>query len=51
MTAETLLEVRDLKVSFRTEDGLIQARIRPLLPDPVPLATEENTGGIPVVRE
>jgi dTMP kinase len=29
----------------------IQARIRPLLPDPVPLATEENTGGIPVVRE
>jgi peptide/nickel transport system ATP-binding protein len=25
MTAETLLEVRDLKVSFRTEDGLIQA--------------------------
>jgi oligopeptide/dipeptide ABC transporter ATP-binding protein len=25
MTAETLLEVRGLKVSFRTEDGLIQA--------------------------
>jgi peptide/nickel transport system ATP-binding protein len=25
MTAETLLEVRDLKVSFRTEDGLIPA--------------------------
>ena len=25
MTAETLLEVRNLKVSFRTEDGLIQA--------------------------
>jgi len=29
----------------------IQNRIRPLLPDPVPLATEENTGSIPVVRE
>jgi dTMP kinase len=29
----------------------IQDRIRPLLPDPVPLATEENTGGIPVVRD
>jgi dTMP kinase len=29
----------------------IQARIRPMLPDPVPLAAEENTGGIPVVRE
>ena len=29
----------------------IQVRIRPLLPDPVPLATEENTGGIPVVRD
>jgi dTMP kinase len=29
----------------------IQARIRPMLPDPVPLAAEENTGSIPVVRE
>jgi dTMP kinase len=29
----------------------IQARIRPLLPDPVPLAAEENTGSIPVVRD
>jgi dTMP kinase len=29
----------------------IQNRIRPLLPDPVPRATEENTGSIPVVRE
>jgi dTMP kinase len=29
----------------------IQNRIRPLLPDPVPLATEENTGSFPVVRE
>jgi len=25
MTGEPLLEVRDLKVSFRTEDGLVQA--------------------------
>ena len=30
---------------------VIQGRVRPLLPDPVPLATEENTGGIPVVRD
>jgi dTMP kinase len=29
----------------------IQGLIRPLLPDPVPLATEENTGSFPVVRE
>jgi dTMP kinase len=29
----------------------IQDRIRELLPDPVPFATEENTGSIPVVRE
>ena len=29
----------------------IQDRIRQLLPDPVPLATEDNTGSIPVVRE
>ncbi len=29
----------------------IQDRIRPLLPDPVPLATEENTGSFPAVRE
>jgi dTMP kinase len=29
----------------------IQERIRDLLPDPVPLATEDNTGGIPVVRD
>ena len=29
----------------------IQDRIRQLLPDPVPLATEENTGSIPVVRD
>jgi dTMP kinase len=29
----------------------IQERVRDLLPDPVPLATEDNTGSIPVVRE
>jgi len=29
----------------------IQDRIRPLLPDPVPLAAEENTGSFPAVRE
>ena len=29
----------------------IQDRIRQLLPDPVPFATEDNTGSIPVVRE
>jgi dTMP kinase len=29
----------------------IHERIRELLPDPVPLATEDNTGSIPVVRE
>jgi dTMP kinase len=29
----------------------IQERVRDLLPDPVPFATEDNTGGIPVVRE
>jgi len=29
----------------------IQERIRDLLPDPVPLAAEDNTGSIPVVRE
>ncbi len=29
----------------------IQDRIKDLLPDPVPLATEDNTGSIPVVRE
>jgi dTMP kinase len=29
----------------------IQTRVRELLPDPVPLATEENTGSFPAVRE
>jgi dTMP kinase len=29
----------------------IQARIRELLPDPVPLAAEENTGSFPAVRD
>ena len=29
----------------------IQARVRMLLPDPVPFATEENTGSFPAVRE
>jgi dTMP kinase len=29
----------------------IQERVRDLLPDPVPFATEDNTGSIPVVRE
>jgi len=29
----------------------IQNRIRPLLPDPVPTATEDNTGSFPAVRE
>ncbi len=29
----------------------IRSRIRPLLPDPVPLAAEENTGSFPAVRE
>jgi len=29
----------------------IQVRVRDLLPDPVPLATEENTGSFPAVRE
>jgi dTMP kinase len=29
----------------------IQARVRELLPDPVPLNTEENTGSFPAVRE
>jgi dTMP kinase len=29
----------------------IQARVRDLLPDPVPLTTEENTGSFPAVRE
>jgi dTMP kinase len=29
----------------------IQERIRDLLPDPVPFATEDNTGSIPVVRD
>jgi dTMP kinase len=29
----------------------IQARVRDLLPDPVPLAAEENTGSFPAVRE
>jgi dTMP kinase len=29
----------------------IQDRIRDMLPDPVPLAAEENTGSFPVVRE
>jgi dTMP kinase len=29
----------------------IQARVREVLPDPVPYATEENTGSFPAVRE
>jgi dTMP kinase len=29
----------------------IQERVRGMLPDPVPFATEDNTGSIPVVRE
>ena len=29
----------------------IQLRVRDLLPDPIPLATEENTGSFPAVRE
>ena len=29
----------------------IQLRVRELLPDPVPLATEENTGSFPAVRD
>jgi dTMP kinase len=29
----------------------IQQRVRELLPDPVPFATEANTGSFPVVRE
>ncbi len=29
----------------------IQQRVRDLLPDPIPLATEENTGSFPAVRE
>jgi dTMP kinase len=29
----------------------IQIRIRDLLPDPVPLTTEENTGSFPAVRD
>lgn len=29
----------------------IQQRVRELLPDPIPLATEENTGSFPAVRE
>ena len=29
----------------------IQARVRDLLPDPIPLATEENTGSFPAVRD
>jgi dTMP kinase len=29
----------------------IQARVRDLLPDPVPVAAEENTGSFPAVRE
>jgi dTMP kinase len=29
----------------------IQDRVRQQLPDPVPYATEDNTGSIPVVRE
>ena len=29
----------------------IQARVRELLPDPVPLTAEENTGSFPAVRE
>jgi dTMP kinase len=29
----------------------IQERVRDLLPDPVPLATEDNTGSFPAVRE
>ena len=29
----------------------IQTRIRDLLPDPVPLAAEENTGSFPAIRD
>jgi dTMP kinase len=29
----------------------IQLRVRDLLPDPIPLATEENTGSFPAVRD
>jgi dTMP kinase len=29
----------------------IQQRVRELLPDPIPLATEENTGSFPAIRE
>ena len=29
----------------------IQARVRDLLPDPVPFTTEENTGSFPAVRD
>ena len=29
----------------------IQLRVRELLPDPVPEATEENTGSFPAVRD
>jgi dTMP kinase len=29
----------------------IQLRVRELLPDPVPLTAEENTGSFPAVRD
>ena len=29
----------------------IRARVQDLLPDPVPMATEENTGSFPAVRD